>query len=106
MYRLTLRNFKDAIIWTGTYKTLQTLRRAADRQDCIYGSYLRREIVQLYTVKNVQTGELSRWSMAQILAEVNRDRTADWSDYTSADFAEGLEAFTEYRLKTSPLTKA
>lgn len=51
-----------------------------------------------FTIQNVITGKVHRWSIPTILREINRDRSNEWSPYNRRDWKEGLEAFTEFRL--------
>ena len=38
------------------------------------------------------------WNVKQILEEINRDRSEEWTDYDETDWQEGLEEFTEFML--------
>ena len=38
------------------------------------------------------------FNMYEILQEINRDRSAEWTDYDQADFIEGLKEWTSYEL--------
>ena len=40
-------------------------------------------------IKTIQTGEISTWSMQQVLDEINRDHNADWIPYDESDWKEG-----------------
>ena len=42
--------------------------------------------------------EVFKWTIPQILEEINRDRSAEWTDYNESDWQEGLEEFTEFEL--------
>lgn len=42
-------------------------------------------------------GHIELWTMAQILDEINRDRSADWTPYGKRDWKEGLTEWTSYR---------
>ena len=42
-------------------------------------------------------GHIELWTMAQILDEINRDRSADWTPYVKRDWKEGLTEWTSYR---------
>ena len=35
------------------------------------------------------------WSVDEIVEEINRDRSPEWSDYDETDFKEGWRAFCE-----------
>lgn len=54
--------------------------------------------VPIYQLKNTETDEIVEWNLYAILYEINRDRSADWSEYDETDWVEGLEEFTEYSL--------
>jgi hypothetical protein len=36
--------------------------------------------------------------LEDILEEINRDRSEEWTDYDKTDWREGLEQFTEWEL--------
>ena len=38
------------------------------------------------------------WTIKEILEEINRDRSDEWTDYDETDWQEGLEEFTEFEL--------
>ena len=40
-----------------------------------------------YKVTESWTGDTFTWTADQLLAEVNRDRSAEWTDYTLDDLA-------------------
>jgi hypothetical protein len=48
-----------------------------------------------YVLKNSITKELVSWTVEEILEEINRDRSDDWTPYTKNDWVDGL-ALTEY----------
>lgn len=37
-------------------------------------------------------------NLYDILNEINRDRSGEWTDYDQSDFREGLEEFTQWKL--------
>ena len=44
------------------------------------------------------TGEVegtAQWTVAEIIAEINRDRSAEWIDYDTSDWEEGWLEFVE-----------
>ena len=41
-------------------------------------------------------GKVYWWPMSRILAEINSDRSAHWTDYDETDWAEGLDEWTLY----------
>lgn len=49
-----------------------------------------------YHLKNIYTGEIVALSLDEILEEINRDRSDEWTKYDKTDWKEGLEEFTEY----------
>ena len=42
--------------------------------------------------------EVFKWTIPQILEEINRDRSDQWTDYDLSDWREGLEEFTEFEV--------
>tara|TARA_R100000935_G_scaffold50459_1_gene76359 strand:- start:39 stop:461 length:423 start_codon:yes stop_codon:yes gene_type:complete len=40
-------------------------------------------------VKDCETGEILTWTLTQVLGEINRDRSEDWTDYNASDWCEG-----------------
>lgn len=53
---------------------------------------------KIYTLKNTVDGSVVKWTLPEILEEINRDRSDEWSDYDEWDWKEGLDTFTEYEL--------
>ena len=43
----------------------------------------------LYKVKDITTGKFLYWTLPQVLGEINRDRSEDWTDYNASDWREG-----------------
>ena len=41
-------------------------------------------------------GSIVCWTMEQILDEINRDRSSEWTDYDRTDWREGLREWTWY----------
>lgn len=52
-----------------------------------------------YNLKNRETGETVSWNMTEMLEEINRDRTDQWTPYDKGDWLEGL-GMTDYELIT------
>ena len=50
------------------------------------------------TVRERDTGLEYIWSMSEVLEEINRDRSEDWTPYDETDWREGLSEFTEFDL--------
>lgn len=53
-----------------------------------------------YTLLDRNNGAVSEWTLTEILAEINRDRSNEWTEYNCSDWREGLEQFTCYSLVT------
>lgn len=50
-------------------------------------------------VKSKEDGETYTFAnVKEVLEEINRDRSNEWTDYNKHDWKEGLEVFTEYEL--------
>jgi len=49
------------------------------------------------TLVDLDTGDRVRWTMAEILEEINRDRSSDWCAYDETDWQEGLREWTRWR---------
>ena len=47
--------------------------------------------------KNTSTGEIVNFTEDEIIEEINRDRSEEWTDYAPDDWQDGL-TFTEYEL--------
>lgn len=43
-----------------------------------------------------EAGKIEFWTLEKILEEINRDRSAHWTDYDETDWREGLDEWTEY----------
>lgn len=51
-----------------------------------------------YKLLDENNGTVSEWTLPEILAEINKDRSDGWTDYNCSDWREGLEQFTCYSL--------
>ena len=40
-------------------------------------------------VRDVETRKVLTWTLNQVLEEINRDRSEDWTDYDTSDWREG-----------------
>ena len=40
-------------------------------------------------VRDTETGNIFTWTLTQVLEEINRDRSEDWTDYDTSDWCEG-----------------
>jgi hypothetical protein len=54
--------------------------------------------VKKYKLKNINTNEIVYLSLEEILNDINRDRSQNWTNYDETDWQEGLEEFTEFEL--------
>ena len=46
---------------------------------------------------NREYGEVVEWNIHEVLEEINRDRSDEWTDYDESDWLEGLD-MTDYDL--------
>lgn len=46
---------------------------------------------------STENSEIRNFSVKEILEEINRDRSADWTDYKKHDWKDGLE-WIEWRI--------
>lgn len=51
-----------------------------------------------YKLLNTENGETIVMSISDIIEDINRDRSDEWTPYDKTDWKEGLEEFTEYTL--------
>jgi hypothetical protein len=43
--------------------------------------------------------EIVKWvTLAEILEEINRDRSEEWTDYNTSDYEEGLKEWTAWTI--------
>ena len=50
-----------------------------------------------YTIMDKSNGSIyPRMRLDDILEEINRDRSEEWTDYDETDWREGLAEFTEF----------
>jgi hypothetical protein len=54
--------------------------------------------MQKFKLYNTETGEYLDMTLPQILEEINRDRSEEWTDYDASDWQEGISEFTEWEL--------
>ncbi|KKN11366.1 hypothetical protein LCGC14_1027060 [marine sediment metagenome] len=45
--------------------------------------------------KDINTGQIIDWNLKQVLEEINRDRSEEWTDYDKTDWLEGWEVWCE-----------
>ena len=48
-----------------------------------------------YKVKEIESGKVSEWTLSDILDEINRDRSNQWTPYDETDWREGWENWVE-----------
>jgi len=48
-----------------------------------------------YNIKVLETNEIQEWTLADILNEINRDRSSGWTDYDETDWEEGWNEWIE-----------
>jgi hypothetical protein len=49
----------------------------------------------VFTVLDTITNEELTWDILDVLDEINRDRSADWTDYTKDDWYDGWNSWCE-----------
>lgn len=62
------------------------IQRRGDKSDCEYGS-------------------ISKMTVKEILQEINRDHSEQWTDYDETDWREGMKEWTDYRIFTPRQTE-
>ena len=45
--------------------------------------------MKTFLVQDMGTKESNLWSLPQILEEINKDRSSEWTDYDESDYVEG-----------------
>ena len=48
----------------------------------------------IYILRDNECGETYRMALPDILTEINRDRSEDWTPYNETDWREGLSEWT------------
>ena len=51
--------------------------------------------MKTYKLKQIDTEEVTEWTVKDILEEINRDRSDDWSPYDESDWREGWHEWCE-----------
>ena len=46
-------------------------------------------------IRDLETGKNFIWTLTQVLEEINRDRSEDWTDYDVSDWREGWREWVE-----------
>ena len=49
----------------------------------------------IYKIKDLHTGEIHAWTLSQVLEEINRDTSEEWTPYDATDWKEGWIAWAE-----------
>lgn len=49
----------------------------------------------VYRVKDLNTGRVRKWTLAQVLEEINRNHSEDWIPYGEGDWATGWFEWVE-----------
>ena len=44
---------------------------------------------------HLEEGVTRKWSLEEVLTEINRDRSDEWSDYTEEDWQDGWDEWCE-----------
>ena len=65
---------------------------------------------RMFLLRDVETGQDVRMSLPEILKEINRDRSDDWTNYDETDWRDGVTNWIDYELigeifKTEEVTK-
>ena len=58
-----------------------------------------------WLVKDLESGEVSNWTLTDILHEINRDRSDEWTPYDASDWGEGWDEWCEGYTHTIWLTR-
>jgi hypothetical protein len=48
-----------------------------------------------YKIKDLLSGATYEWTVRDILNEINRDRSSEWTDYDETDWREGWNQWVE-----------
>jgi len=48
-----------------------------------------------YKIKDLLSGATYEWTIRDILNEINRDRSSEWTDYDETDWMEGWNQWVE-----------
>ncbi len=51
--------------------------------------------MKIYKVKDIETGEIESWTITDLLKEINRDRSEEWTPYNKRDWKEGWNEWCE-----------
>ena len=55
----------------------------------------------MITLLNTETDEQVTWTLQEVLADLNRDRSDGWRNYDESDWQEGLQHFTQWQVVDS-----
>ena len=51
--------------------------------------------VEYILMYNIEENVMSKWTLEEVLAEINRDRSDSWIDYNEKDWREGWDEWCE-----------
>ena len=49
----------------------------------------------MYKIKDTETNKTFKWTLTEVLEEINRDRSGDWQVYDENDWKEGWNFWVE-----------
>lgn len=49
-----------------------------------------------WLVRDIASGEALTWTLTDILQEINRDRSDEWTPYNASDWEEGWNQWVDY----------
>ena len=53
---------------------------------------------KMYTIRDIEYNTTFQMPLAEILQEINRDRSEEWQDYDETDWREGLTEWTTWEI--------
>jgi len=51
--------------------------------------------MEIFKVRDIESGEIQEWSLEALLYEINRDRSDEWTDYDETDWIVGWNEWIE-----------
>lgn len=51
--------------------------------------------MKTYKIKDTETNKLFKWTLTEVIDEINRDRSGDWQAYNETDWKEGWDFWVE-----------
>lgn len=55
-----------------------------------------------FKLLNTETNKIEIMTLNEILENINRDRSENWTPYDATDWIEGLHEFTEFKIVSKP----